>query len=159
AVPGLKPAPGLVVGDPQTTGEIVSVITGLGLASQDGTTLQVHSRVHALVAASLTDQRRTLTLGRALRLLATADPGARPEPAHGRRYAMLPPHVQAAVAHLATTPGVTEPGAFQELLDHVCRYLRHAGQPQASHDLAQATYRRRHRVHGPDHPQTLRWAT
>src|SRR5262249_38030849 len=93
AVPGLKPAPGpgLVVGDPQTTGEIVSVITGLGLASQDGTTLQVHSRVHALVAASLTDQRRTLALGRALRLLATADPGDPAQPARWPRYAMLTP--------------------------------------------------------------------
>src|SRR5262249_42934112 len=131
AVPGLKPAPGLVVGDPQTTGEIVSVITGLGLASQDGTTLQVHSRVHALVAASLTDQRRPLALGRALRLLATADPGDPAQPARWPRYAMLTPHVQVAVTHLDNTPGVTEPGAFQELLDHVCRYLRHAGQPQA----------------------------
>ena len=152
------PAPGLVVGDPATTGEIVSSITGLGLARQEGTHIQLHARVHVLIAASLTGQRRTLALTRALRLLATADPGDPARPGHWPLYATLTPHVHAAVAHLADAPGVTETSAFQDLLDNTCSYLRIVGQAQASHDLAEVTHRRRGRMYGDDHPETLRWA-
>ncbi|HSV65008.1 MAG TPA: toll/interleukin-1 receptor domain-containing protein [Mycobacteriales bacterium] len=158
AAPDAAPVPGLVVSDPETTSEIVSSITGLGLATLDGTSIQLHSRVHAVIAASLSGERRALALGRALRLLGTADPGEPGWPRSWLRYAALASHVDAAAAALAITPGVPEAATFLRLLDHVCRYLRLAGQPQASYDLAEATYQRRHRAHGPDHPQTLRWA-
>jgi hypothetical protein len=158
ATPDAAPAPGLVVSDPETTSEIVSAITGLGLATRDGTTLQLHSRVHAVIAGSMTGQRRVLALGRALRLLATADPGDPGQTACWPRYAALTPHVRAVAAILASTPGVTETGPFQQLLDHVCGYLSLAGQPGTGHALAAATHRRRQLAYGADHPETLRWA-
>src|SRR5262249_36401808 len=130
----------------------------VGVANRDGTTIQLHTLVHALIARGMLEQRRVLALGRALRLLATADPGHPEKAAHWRLYAALTPHVHAAVAALASTPGVTEPARFRELLHHVWHYLRLVGQPSASYQLAEATHRRRQLAHGPDHPETLRWA-
>lgn len=153
-----EPVPGLVVSDPETTGELVSSICGLGLAVTVGTHVQLQARVHALIAGSMAQQRQVLALGRVLRLLATADPGDPGAPANWPLYASLAPHVQAATRWLDGTVGVTETVRFQRLLEHVCQYLQIAGRAQDSYRLADAAYLRRQRTHGDDDPETLRWS-
>lgn len=153
------PAPGLVVGDPQTTQEIVSGISGFGLATRDGTSVQLHPRVHALIGNSLAGPRRSLVLGRALRLLATAEPGDPADPAHWPFYAAITPHVHAALAHLPDAAAVAEPAGLPGLIDRFCRYLRLIGRPQDSLELAEAVHLRRQRTYGTDDPRTLRWVT
>lgn len=159
AIPGPEQVPGLVVGDPDTTSEVVTSIVGLGLASRAGTQLQLHSRVREVIGRSLTDKRRAVVLGRALRLLVAADPGDPGDPATWTRYAALSPHVQAVMAVLAGTPGVTETVESDRLLAHVCRYLRLTGRHDASHDLAALAYQRRRSSAPDEDPEALRWAT
>jgi hypothetical protein len=153
------PVSGLVVSDPDTTWEIVSSLTGLGLASQDGTAIQLHGRVHDVIAGGMTEPRRAIVLGRVLRLLGTADPGDPAEPRSWPRYAALWPHMQAATAALAAAAEVVEAAAFRRLLHQFCRYLAFSGQPEASCELAEATYRRRRQQYGAEDGDTLRWAT
>jgi hypothetical protein len=158
AVAPAGPAAGLVVGDPQTTGEIVAGITGLGLAALSGTQLRRHARVHAAIAAGMSPQRRVLALGRVLRLLVTADPGDPGRPANWPLYAALTPHMLAAAQHLHDHPGVTGSAAFEDLLHGFWRYLVLTGQAAAGHDLAEATERHQ-RALGDDRPQAIRWST
>ncbi|HET8641611.1 MAG TPA: FxSxx-COOH system tetratricopeptide repeat protein, partial [Pseudonocardiaceae bacterium] len=157
-VPGAVAAPGLVVSDPETTSELVSSICGLGLAVRVGTHIQLQARVRPLIAGALTEQRLKLTLGRVLRLLATADPGDPAVSANWPLYTAIAPHVEAATAWLPDAAGITEPRSFQRLLDHICQYLRLAGRPGDGYRLADAAHRRRRTTHGDDDPQTLRWA-
>ena len=155
--PGAVTAPGLVVSDPETTSELVSSICGLGLAVRIGTQIQLQARVRPLIAGALAGQRLVLALGRVLRLLATADPGDPAVTAAWPLYAAIAPHVEAVTARLSGTAGITEPRAFQRLLDHVCQYLRLAGLAGDGYRLADAAHRRHRTTHGDDDPHTLRW--
>lgn len=150
--------PGFVIGDPETAGELVSSICGLGLAVRDGTQVQLQERVRALVAGTLTGPRRALVLARVLRLLSTADPGDPGQPASWPHYAAITPHLLAVTQCLERTGGAGEPAGFLRLLDCACDYLRLAGRAADSYELADAAHRRRRHAHGEDHPETLRWA-
>jgi hypothetical protein len=155
AGPDHRPAAGLVVADPATTTELVSAITGLDLAIQDGTRLVIHRRLRAQITRSMVPVRRRKALGRVLRLLAGADPGAPNDVANWPAYANLLPHVQAADAHCDHNPNVIEPMGFVRLVDRTCEYLRVSGQQRAGHQLADGVHARRQRTLGADHPATL----
>ncbi|CUU56621.1 Tetratricopeptide repeat-containing protein [Parafrankia irregularis] len=144
----------LLVGDAATTGELVDVIIGLGLATVSDVRMTVQRPVRALVRASIPADSRRTVLVRAMRLLATADPGEPRTPAHWLAYAELTPHVVAIIHALDDQP-CPEPARFRGLLLATCHYLQACGQFRLGLRLATRTHQRWTAVLGADHPDTL----
>jgi tetratricopeptide (TPR) repeat protein len=148
----------LVVSDPETTGEIVNAIERLGLARGIGRYLHIHRRVQEEIRKHLaTPEHRRAYLQRALRLLATAEPGDPARPENWRDFNELLPHLLAAGHHLDDTPTV-EPAAFRALVIGAGHYLYNAGYSFQTEALAQAAWSRWQVRLGQDDIDTLRIA-
>jgi len=133
----------------------------LALARRTATGVQLHRLVAALLRARLDSGQQAATLGRCLRLLASATPGDPEDPAAWPAWAVLAPHIQAANAHLATggPPAPAEPEPFRALLADCVWYLHRSGQFHPARQLATALGRWAGGDPGPDDPHTLRVAT
>jgi hypothetical protein len=150
----IKATGGLVLGDPDTTAELVLAITRLDLARTSGTHLIIHRRVQMLLHDLITPTRRILALTRALRLLGTAAPGDPDDLATWPAYGELTPHLHAIADRLGEV-GAREPAAFRRLLLDTCRYLYVSGQYRSGHDIARRIQRHWAGTLGEDHPDTL----